>query len=127
MSVRTGKIGGTVTGLVAAADYTAKRYYAMVESTEGTATLAGAGVHIRGVLINEPASGGVADVQTSGQTKGVAGAAVTTQALLTTDSGGRFIIASGAGVKFSAVAIGTAAAAGDIFDIELIGAGVLHA
>lgn len=127
MSHRTGITGGTVSGMVAAADYRTKRYYAMVESTIDTATLAGAGVHIRGVLVNEPNIGKVAEVQTSGQTKGVAGAAITTQGLLTTDSSGRFILASGAGVKFNAVALETAAAAGNIIDIELIGAGVLHA
>lgn len=126
MAKRTGRIGGTVAGLVAAASYITKYGYGMIQSTEGTATIAGSGVHILGVLVNEPASGAVAEVQTEGQCKGVAGAAVTIDAWLTMDSSGRFIDASGAGVKFSAKALASADAAGDLFDIQLAW-GVLHA
>lgn len=126
--------------LVAAADLSAKQYYAIKVDSNGKAALAGAGELAIGILQNKPASGEAANVWTFGPvSKAIAGGTVAAGAAVAADSAGKLVTATKAstntadtgasadplvGSNVIGVAV-TSAASGDIFAVALIGAGAI--
>lgn len=101
----------------AAADLSAKQFYAVQFSATGIA-LAGAGERIDGVLQDKPESGDVGDVMVLGVSKAVAGDAILKGAAVTPDANGKFVTAA-SGNYVAGTALEAAAADGDIIAIVL--------
>jgi hypothetical protein len=81
---------------VAAADLSAKQFYAVKITGPRAVNLASTGGEaIYGILQNNPISGLAADVGIDGVTKAVIGAAVTAGDFLMTDTSGRLITSTG--------------------------------
>jgi hypothetical protein len=94
--------------LTAAADLSAKQYFAVAVDTNGKAALAGAGVQAIGILQNKPIAGAAAQVRVYGISKMVAGAVVAKGAAVAADTNGKAKAAVAATVNTS-----DAGAAGD--------------
>lgn len=81
-------------GATAAADLSAKQFYAVKQTSTGI-NLAGAGEAIVGILQNKPSALGQAtEVETLGLSKAVGGAAITQGAAVTPDGNGKLITAT---------------------------------
>jgi hypothetical protein len=92
----------------AAADLSAKQYYALVPTATGL-DVAGAGVKIAGVNQGQPALGETVEMTCDGVSKCVAGAAVAKGAEVEVDANGKFItLAAGISVGFALEAAGGA-------------------
>lgn len=76
---------------LAAANLSANQFYAVTVGVSGVALVAAAGVGGVKVLVNKPQQGDPAQLWDIGETKMIAGAAVTVGQILMTDSSGRFI------------------------------------
>lgn len=107
--------GATITGLVAAADLSGKRYHAVRLSAARNVNQASdaANSAIAGVLLNKPESGQAATVQYTGMAKVVAGGAITVNVLLSTNGSGRAAATASGDMAFGR-ALESAAADGDI-------------
>jgi hypothetical protein len=105
--------------LVAAADYSAKQFYAVGVSTaaDRTALLASSqGAKIYGVLQNKPKAAQITDIGVWGVTKMIAGAAITRGAELMVDATGKFITWTSASAYTKVgIALESAAGSGTIF------------
>jgi hypothetical protein len=108
--------------LKASVDLSAQQYHAVSISGTGTVALCGAGLIAVGVLQNKPISGDSAEIDCSGVTKMVAGAAITpgTESRVMSDSTGRAITAATAGSKVLGIALEAATAAGQIIAVKLL-------
>lgn len=95
---------------IAAADLSAKQYYAVKIDSNGKVALAGAGESAIGILQNNPAEGQTAAVMLSGETYAVFGGTVAAGANLTPDANGKLVTASAGN---NIIAITTIAAAAD--------------
>lgn len=107
--------------LIAAADYSAKRYYGVYVSGEHTVTLCGAAPDgLLGVLQDKPAAAGAqCRVRILGSSEVSAGAAFSVGAKLTTDSNGQFVAAT-SGQKYFAIALSAATAQNDLVEAVLV-------
>jgi len=104
--------------LPAAADLSAKQYFAVVENGSNKYAIAGANVLIAGFLQNVPLINEFCEVATiGGGSKGVAAATIAVKDLLETDSNGELIVSVGTPSNVVAIAL-EAAADGDIFAIQ---------
>lgn len=126
--------------LVAAADLSAKQYYAVKIDSNGQAALAAAGEPAVGILQNKPIAGQSATVWAFGpRSKAVAGGTIAAGALVASDANGKFVTATtgktntsdaGAaadpliGSNVLGVAV-TSAVSGDIFTVVLCGLGAV--
>lgn len=115
----TEQMGFNIGTEVAAADLSAKQFFAMKYTSSGVNIATAAGEPILGILQNKPVSGAVADVCTLGVCKAVAGAAITKGAKLMTDANGRVITAATTGSTIIGWALEAAGASGDIITIAL--------
>lgn len=105
--------------LKAAADYSAKQYFLVKQTASDTATLAGAGEDVIGVIANKPRSGELASVQSiSGSLtiKVVLGGTVAIGAPLKSDANGKAITATTGNKAFGRAMI--AGVAGDIIEVR---------
>ena len=119
------EIPGDTVSLDAAGDLSANKFH-FVTAASGVATLAGAGVHVVGVLQNDPAAAGrAAAIVTSGVSKVVAGAAVAANANVTPNASGRAVTA-GMGDVVAGIALEAAGADGEIISVQLRAAGQLN-
>lgn len=80
--------------LIAAADLSAKQFYAVKIDNTGKAALAGAGEMACGILQNKPASGEAATIAVFGTTKAQAGGTVTAGDVVKADAAGKIVVAS---------------------------------
>jgi len=103
--------------LKAAADHSAKRYYAVVVDSNGKAAIAGADKVIAGVIRTPEASGIGEEIVTQGITFAIFGAQVAAGANVSTDANGKFITAVAGPVV--GIAVVGAAADGDIGSVLL--------
>ncbi len=86
--------GGDIS-VLAGADLSAKQFFVVKDNGSNAAVLSAAGTDTHlGILQNKPTSGKVGAVRTAGISKAVAGAAITSGALLTSDGAGKVIAAS---------------------------------
>lgn len=107
---------------LAAADLTGKQYHAMRLSAANTVNLASnvTAITVVGVLQNDPNTNQAARVAYLGESKFVAGAAVTAGVLVTHNSSGRCIAAT-SGSPMMGRAMEAAGADGDIIRVLLAG------
>lgn len=105
-------------------DLSTKQNLAVVLNGSGTLDVAGAGVFILGILIDDPASGKTGSVQTYGTAKVKAGAAVTVGDYVKTDGSGQAITASSTNKSFG-VALATASGANSLIPVRLHTPGLL--
>lgn len=124
---------------VAAADLSAKQFFAVKIDNTGKVDLAGAGEMAIGILQNNPASGQVASVAFIGTSKAIAGDSITAGDPLAVDANGKLVLATKARTNTSDAGaaadpligsnvIGIAldgAASGDIFQIALVPMGAV--
>ena len=127
-------IKGQSITLAAAADLSAKQFYAVKVDSNGKAALAGAGEAAIGILQNNPAS-----IMVSGTTKAVAGGSITAGDVVAANADGKIVSAtkgrtntSDAGAAADALlgsnVLGialTGAASNDIFTIALMHMGAV--
>lgn len=103
----------------AGADLSSKRYYIVKTDSNGKYVLASTATDaIRGVLVNAPKAGEVADVANingSGTFKVIAGGIISKDAYLTSDGNGKAIATTSSGNRVFGRAV-AAAAAGDIVE-----------
>lgn len=103
----------------AAADLSTKRFYIVKTDSNGKIVLASAATDaIRGVLVNAPKQGEVADVAIingSGTFKVIAGGTISKDAYLTSDSNGKAVATTTTGNRVFGRAV-AAAVAGDIVE-----------
>ena len=109
----------------AAADLSAKQFFAVKVTAANVVNLAGAGDGPIGVLQNKPTSGQAADVLVFGMTKASAGAAIAAGAKVMVDSNGQFQTASGSAKYYVGTAVTAASALNDVF-VLAFGVGVGH-
>lgn len=121
----------------AAADLSAKQFYAVKIDSNGRAAVAAAGEFAVGILQNKPASGQAATVAYGGTSKAVAGGNITAGMTVAANADGKLVNAaeavvntSDAGAASDAViasnVIGvalTGASAGDVFPVLVLMAG----
>jgi len=107
-------------GLVAAADLSGKQYHVMRLSAAETTNQASLATDsaIAGVLQNKPESGEAATVAYAGFSKVVAGAAVSANALITSNSSGRAVAVASGGMAIGRAMI-AAGADGDVIEALL--------
>ena len=112
--------------LLAAADFSAKQFYAVKVDNTGKAALAGAGDWAIGILQNNPTSGEAATVRISGKSKFSADAAVAAGAKVTPSADGQVVTAVIATDNTLGVCLEATAAAGEIGSmlVQPAGAGV---
>ena len=111
--------------LEASGDLSAEQFTFMT-AAGGEATQAGAGVHVIGVLQNDPAAQGrEAAIMADGVSKVVAGAAVAVNANVTPDANGEAVTA-GMGDVVAGVALQAAGAQGEIIAVLLRSGGQLN-
>lgn len=101
--------------LIAAADLSAKQYYAVKVDSNGKAALAGAGENAIGILQDTPAADKVGNVMTLGVSKAVYGATVTAGQNLSADANGKLIPTAG-----SAAVIAVALESGSANEIHSV-------
>lgn len=112
--------GFSIGTLTAAADLSAKQFYAVRVSAAQQVNVPGsAGLAILGILQNKPESGKVADVMVTGVTKVKAGAAISAGARVMADNGGKIITLATSGSVGIGFALEAAGADGDIISIAL--------
>lgn len=99
-------------------DLTDKEFYAAKRTANGGVTLAGAGERVDGVISEGKAAGLHSSFKTGNQVKAIAGAAVAVGAKVASNASGKFITAV-AGNEVFGTAISAAAAANDLFTIEI--------
>jgi len=106
--------------LKAAADLSAKRYFIMRQSAEGSCNMASLGTtsQVIGVLQNKPESGENATIADSGKSKVVAGAAIAQNLQVASDGTGR-AVACGSGDMSIGRALQAAGAAGEVISVRL--------
>jgi hypothetical protein len=115
---------------VAAADLSAKQFYAVAIDSAGKVNVAGAGVPVAGVLTNKPTSGQEASVAILGISKAVAGGTIAAGALVEANASGQFITisalvqASGAAGMACGICLTPTTVSGDIFTLLLLPMGV---
>lgn len=103
--------------LPAAADLSAKQYYAVKVDSSGNAALAGAGDRAAGILQNAPAAAGrAATIATGGRTKAVAGGSITAGNFVASDSNGK-LVAETTGDNITVGIALSDGASGKIFDV----------
>jgi hypothetical protein len=86
---------GNVHSLPAAADLSAKQFYAVKVNSSGQAALAAAGEFAIGILQNKPTAGQAATIVTVGPvSKAVAGGSITAGALVAADANGKLVAAT---------------------------------
>jgi hypothetical protein len=127
--------------LVAAADLSAKQYYAVKIDSNGLAALAAAGEPAVGILQNKPTAGQSATIWTFGpRTKAVAGGTIAAGALVASDANGKLVTATTGKVNTSDAGAAadpliasnvlgiaaTAAVSGDVFTVVLCGLGAVQ-
>lgn len=133
-----GNVNHHTVSVPAAADLTAKQFYAVKVDSTGKAALAGAGEFAIGLLQNKPGSGQAATVAYGGISKALAGGTIAAGATVAVNSDGKLVdateakiasldgnAASNVGITGSNV-IGVAmagASSGDIFPVLLLIAG----
>lgn len=112
------QLGPDLGTLVAAADLSAKQYFACkIDSNGAVALCAVAGERSDGILQDDPASGRSATLRTFGASKGFLGGSVAAGDLLTTDANGKLVKGYGADIVAGrALAAGVAS---DIIPIDL--------
>lgn len=115
---------GTDITLLAAADFAAQQYRAVVVDSTGKAAIAGVGARAVGVLQDNVPSGEAASVRVMGVTKMVAGAAVAAGGIVSTDSTGRAVVSATTGHAQVGIALTAAAAAGEVISV-LLGSGAV--
>jgi len=103
---------------IAGADLSAKQYYAVRITAADTVNVGTLGGKCVGVLVNAPESGRAAEVVTAGKTKMLAGSTITAGDTVESDALGKAHTKTGDGYALG-VAI-TAAAAGALFDVQLM-------
>lgn len=109
--------------LTAAADLSAKQYFAVKVDSNGKAALAGAGEFTAGILQNKPASGQAADVAWGGISKAIAGGNITAGATVAADANGKLVDAAEAVTSVSGDAQNNVAlVASNVIGIALAGA-----
>lgn len=114
----TANTGDMIT-LVAAADQSAAQFLGIVIDATGKGAVAGsAGAAIAGVLQNNPAAGQPGNVKIIGETKAVAGGAITAGAKVAVDATGKFVTATTG--NWIAGFAKTGAASGDTFTVVLL-------
>ena len=108
-------------GLLAAADLSGKQFYAVTVGASGVSLVAQAGTAGVKVLTNKPQQGDACALVDIGETKAVAGAAITKGARVMTDASGRFIpyVNNGTNVPVGEARM-AASNAGDVITIFLI-------
>lgn len=111
------------TGGVAAADLSAKQFFAVQMTSTGW-NLCGDGARVDGVLQNKPASGQPVEAESFGLTKAVGGAAITQGASVASNAAGKFVTAT-AGEYIAGIAYTACGADGEFFTVFLRPAGVL--
>lgn len=105
---------------LAAADLSAKQYYAAKVDSNGAAALAGAGEFAIGLIQNNPGSGYSTTVRVAGVSKAVAGGSVTAGAKVAADANGKLVAATDAKVNTSdAGAAADAVIASNVIGIAL--------
>ena len=115
---------GTDITLLAAADLSAKQFYAVKVDSNGKAALAGAGEHAIGVLQNKPTSGNAATVRISGATKMVASAAIAAGAVVAATAAGKSVTATKASTNTSDAGVAADALVGsNVLGVALTAAG----
>lgn len=115
------QIPGFNLSLEAAADLSAKQYYAVKVDTDGKAALAGNGENAVGILQDEPASGAFGCVQTSGVSQAIAGDTINEGDRIGTDANGKCVPAA-TGDYIIGRAL-TSAASGEYFSLLVNSAG----
>ena len=95
--------------LLAAADYSAKQFYAVKVDSNGKAALAAAGENAIGILQNNPVAAEPATVMTLGISKAIYGGSVTAGQNLSADASGKFVATAGTAAAV-AVALETGSA-----------------
>ena len=107
-------VPGALKTFKAAADYSAKKYYAMYLSADNTVTIGAAATNaLVGTLLNEPKANEGAVIAMSGTSLGFAGGTVSIGDSLTTDSAGKLVATTTTGN----IVIGRALEAADASDI----------
>lgn len=99
--------------LIAAADLSAKQYYAVKVDSAGKGALAGAGERAAGILQNVPESGKSGTVMVFGISKAVYGATVAAGAALMVNASGQLITATAGNFI-----VGTALEAGAVNEVH---------
>lgn len=99
------------------ADLRNKEFFGVKRTATGVA-LCGAGDHCDGVISEGKAAGLHTSFKTGNQLKAIAGAAVAVGAKVTPDAQGRFVTAA-SGTEVFGTAMSAAAAAGDLFTIDV--------
>lgn len=114
---------GVDISLLAAADFSAKQFFAVKVDNAGKAALGGAGDFCVGLLQDNVPSGEAAGVRVSGKSKGVAGAAITAGAKVTADANGRLVTATASTDNCLGVALSAAAALGEVIEVLVLPGG----
>lgn len=112
----TEQLGFRIGSEVAAADLSAKQFFAVKFGASGVALCSVAGEQCDGFLQNKPEAGVAASVAVTGKSKGVAGAAITKGARVTVTAAGKIVTAT-AGDYVLGVALEAAGADGDIIGV----------
>ena len=124
---------------VAAADLSAKQFFAVKIDNTGKAALSGAGEPAIGILQNNPASGVAAAIAISGTSKAVAGGSITAGDRLTADATGKMVTATAGRTNTSDTGVAAdpligsnvigialeGAASGDIFQVAVLHMGAV--
>jgi hypothetical protein len=109
-------VPGALKTFKAAADYSAKQYYAMYVSSDNTVTISSAASDaLVGTLLNEPKANEGAVIAMSGTSKAIAGGTVNIGDRITADSAGKLVATTTANQNIIGTAI-EAADSGDIFE-----------
>lgn len=130
---------GLSISLVAAADLSAKQFFAAKIDSNGKAAVAGAGEACVGVIQNNPPAGSPANIMVNGTTKAKAGGSITAGDYVAADANGKFVVAtkgrtntSDAGAAADALlgsnVVGiavTGAADGDLFTLAVMHMGAV--
>lgn len=116
-------IKGVTISLVAAADLSAKQFFAAKVDSNGKAAVAGAGEACIGVVQNNPLAGSPASIMVSGTTKAKAGGSITAGDFVAADANGKFVSATKAKVNTSdAGAAADAVIGSNVIGVAITGA-----
>lgn len=105
--------------LEAAADLSAKQFYAVKVDSAGKAALAGAGDRAFGILQNTPTQGQMASVAFDGISKAVAGGTIAAGAQVEVDANGKMVTASKAVVDSTVSSATDAVKGGNVIGIAM--------
>jgi hypothetical protein len=114
-----GEIPVQKASLIAGADLSTKRYYAVKLDANGEIVLAGAGDNSVGILQNTPVLDEVGSVMILGQSYAVAGGIIAAGANVTPNAAGK-VVTAGGGDAILGVAMNASAADGEIITILLV-------